>query len=119
MKIRDPFIDQKDLFRKGFLMKKSSLLAKKLNQKFEQSEISFSTTVLKPSEPYVLLIEDHARRNCKSSPTKYKELHDEVATSIRHFYRELEGAENTILFEEIFISPALLYSSYHYIVTFI
>mgnify|MGYP000847647588 CR=1 FL=1 len=100
-------------------MKKSSLLAKKLNQKFDRNEISFSTTILKPDEPYVLLIEDHAQRDYKSSPAKYDALQHEIEISIHHCYRELGNVEDAILFEELFICPAPLYSSYHYIVTFV
>lgn len=79
-------------------MKKSSLLAKKLNQELEKNVISFSTIILKPSEPYILLIEDHAHRDSNTSLTKYEELHSEVETSIRRCYMELESIEDTILF---------------------
>jgi len=47
------------------------------------------------------------------------ELTKEVEAAIRLYYIELEDIENFLLFEEVFISPAQLYSPYHYLVSFI
>lgn len=100
-------------------MKKSSLLAQKLNSAFEKDLISFSTIVLKPSDPYVLLIKDHAYRQWDDFVQMREELTKEIEEAIRLYYIELEDVEDFLIFEEVFMSPAQLYSPYHYLVSFI
>ncbi len=100
-------------------MKKSSLLAQKLNSAFEKDLITFSTIVLKPSDPYVLLIKDHSHRRCDDFAQVRYELTKEIEEAIRLYYIELEDIENFLSFEEVFMSPAKLYSPYHYLVSFI
>jgi len=100
-------------------MKKSSLLVQKLNSAFEKDFINFSTIVLKPSDPYVLLIKDHSHQGWNDFAQVHDELTKEVEAAIRLYYIELEDIENFLLFEEVFISPAQLYSPYHYLVSFI
>lgn len=100
-------------------MKKSSLLAKKLNLAFEQDLIAFSTIVLKPSDPYVLLIKDHSHRQWDDFAQIRDEFAQEIEEAIRLYYIELENMEDPLLFKEVFMSPAQLYSPYHYLVSFI
>ena len=100
-------------------MKKSSLLARRLNTAFEKDRITFSTIVLKPSDPYVLLIKDHSHRRCQDFAQVRDELTKEVEEAIRLYYIEAEDREDFLLSEDVFLSPAHLYSPYHYLVSFI
>ena len=100
-------------------MNRSFLLTKSLNQAFAQKLIPFSTCVLKPSAPYILLIEDHSRHISDSVLQTHGISAEKIEQVIRCCYLEYEYTNNIIEFEDVHISRAPLYSSYHYLVTFI
>lgn len=90
-----------------------------INQKFENKMIPFSSTLLKETAPYIILIEDHSRSQLADPLYQYPVFLGKIEKMIFCCLNEKGEKEEVERPTELFVSKAMLYSPYHYLVTFL
>lgn len=90
-----------------------------LNQDFKQQRTPFSALALKETNPCIILIEDHRKRRMENTLNQYPEFILELESIMYRCLIDVRGARESTAPSELFISKAQLYSSYHYLVTFL
>lgn len=88
-----------------------------LNNKYEDNEIMLSAKILKENTPYIILLEDHSRRTLDNPLYQYPDFIQEIESSLLNCLNLSlkDDKEKT----DFFVSKALLYSPYHYLITFL